>query len=310
MSCWRDRGEPALLRRARRGAVRLWIPLLLLALVAIWSFERLGDTVQAAEFTTIDTRRAHLDAGLAEFVDPRWSFELQECLARLPATRVEDQVGLAAIRTAVESLPFVAQVGTPRAIWPDGCELSVRLRRPVACIQSGEGFLLVSEEGYVLPGDWPQPPRINERLLPVIGPHGKDLAGLAPGTRLHQARHVDALSVAIFLRQSLLPLDLDTLGPVLIDASQARSASVENPGVVLELENQRRILFGRAPWNGEPGELPSELKFRSIAKAAQLLRGSEHSAPQDWSVIDVRWDMPSIQTRAQPEPAKTQPRKP
>ena len=80
--------------------------------------------------------------------------------------------------------------------------------------------------------------------------------------------------------------------------------------MVLELENQRRILFGRAPWNGEPGELPSELKFRSIAKAAQLLRGSEHSAPQDWSVIDVRWDMPSIQTRAQPEPAKTKPHKP
>lgn len=285
---------------SRQGAVRLWVPLALLALALVWAFESLGDTVQAAEFTTIDTRRAHLDSGLAEFVDPRWSFELQELLARLPATRVEDQAGLERIRASVESLPFVAQVGTPRAIWPDGCELPVRLRRPVACVRSGEGFLLVSEEGYILPGTWPQPPRVNERLLPVLGPHSRDLEGLEPGTRLSQARHVDALSVAIFLRKSLLPLDLDTLGPMLIDASAAREASVENPGVVLQLENQRRILFGRAPWNGQPGELPSELKCRSIARAAQLLRGSADVPPQDWTVVDVRWDMPGIETRATP----------
>lgn len=311
MAAQRDRGEPVTQRsRERCGRVRLWIPLGLLMLALIWSIERLGDTVQAAEFTTIDTRRAHLDGGLAEFVDPRWSYELQELLAQLPATRVEDTQGLERIRAAVEGLPFVAQVGTPRAIWPDGCELPVRLRRPVACVRSGEGFLLVSEEGYLLPGSWPEPPRVHERLLPVLGPNDKSFDRAAAGSRLTQPRHIDALSVAIFLRKSLLPLDLDTLGPMLIDATQARSASVENPGVVLQLENQRRILFGRAPWSGQPGELPSELKFRSIAKAAQLLRGSEEQAPQDWTVVDVRWDMPSIQTRALPDPSKDKPSSP
>lgn len=311
MSIGRDRGEPAALGlhawiadRPRAGAVRLWIPLLILALLLVWAFERLGDTVHAADFTTIDTRRSHLDGGLSEFVDPRWSYELQEVLARLPAIAVDDREGLERLRQAVESLPFVAQVGAAQAIWPDGCELAVRLRRPVACLRSGEGFLLVSEEGYVLPGSWPEPPRVCERLLPVIGPHDPSLENLSSGARLSQAQHIDALSVAIFLRQSLSPLDLDTLGAMLIDASQARRASVENPGVVLLLENQRRILFGRAPWNGQPGELPSELKCRSISRAAGLLRGDAEQPAQDWTVVDVRWDTPSIQTRAAPAEAR------
>jgi hypothetical protein len=107
-------------------------------------------------------------------------------------------------------------------------------------------------------------------------------------------------------RGALAAEDFVVLGAPVIDATSARAASVSDPGVVLELEDGRRVLFGRAPNSGEPGELPVERKWASLAKAARALRPTtvDH---RDWSLLDVRWDIADVLWRdaAVLEPADT-----
>ena len=64
------------------------------------------------------------------------------------------------------------------------------------------------------------------------------------------------------------------------------------------LERDREVLFGRAPSADEPGELPVEIKWGSVARTLELEEAAE---PVDWAVVDVRWDRPELVLR-DPEP--------
>lgn len=285
-------------RGSRRGGrVRLWVPLLLLVAGSVWALERLREPVEAAEFTRIDLHRLRLQPTQGGFCDPRWEQEIAARLQALRAPDAHDPDALAAVAHELEALPFVLEAGTPRVIWPDGLEVPVRLREPIACVRTGQDFRLVSEDGVLLPGHWSAPPTVEERPLPVLGPNDGAFDKRPDGWRLSERRHQDALAVAVSMRRGLPAADAATLGPVLIDATRSAATSVEEPGTLLELESQRLVLFGRAPGSGQPGELPDELKWRSLSKAAALLRGDEDTPAQDWSVADLRWDTPAIQLR-------------
>jgi hypothetical protein len=99
------------------------------------------------------------------------------------------------------------------------------------------------------------------------------------------------------MRRALSDKDFEATGPPLIDATRARQASVTEPGVVIELEHRREVLFGRPPWTDEPGELPCALKWDALSRALRTLSGPD---AHDWSLVDVRWDVPAIQARAAP----------
>jgi hypothetical protein len=284
----------------RAGRVRWWVPLALLVAGSIWALERLGGPLQAAEFNAIDLQRLRLRPAAGGFCDPRWVAELGRALARIPQPDARDRGALARVASAIAELPFVAEVGEPRVLWPDGLEVPVRMRDPIACVRGAGGFRLVSEDGRILPGDWPAPPQIQGRPLPVIGPNDGAFDRRPAGARLVERRHLDALAVARSMRQGLPAADAALLGPPLIDATRSAATSVEEPGTLLEYEGQRLVLFGRAPGSGQPGELPDELKWRSLSKAASLLRSDEKAAAQDWSVADLRWDTPALRMR---EPA-------
>ncbi len=218
-------------------------------------------------------------------------------LARVAPPQAHDPEALALVAREVAPLPFVAEIGAPRVLWPDGLEVPLRLREPVACVRTGQAFRLVAEDGVILPGNWPAPPLLEGRPLPVIGPNDGAFDRRPSGWRLSERRHLDALSVALSMRSGLPAADAATLGPLLIDATRSAATSADEPGTLLELEGQRLVLFGRAPGSGQPGELPDELKWRSLAKAVALLRADSHAGVQDWSVADLRWDTPAIRMR-------------
>lgn len=297
------RGAPRARAHARAGRVRAWIPLLLVCATGVWVCESLAGTVRAAGFAEIDPRRSRLcdptevPAG-GGFVDERWEQELRAVLAGAPAFEATDAESAASLARRVASLPFVAEVGEPEVVWPDGLEFPVRLRTPVACVRAGDSYFAVSSDGVLLPGAWPAPPWIGQGYLPVIGPNDRAFDGAAAGSVLIEPRHRDALAVARSLRASLSSTDFETLGPPLIDATRARRTSATEPGVLLRLANRRVIQFGRAPDSGEPGELPVEAKWRAVSKGLELLRNG--AVDKDWSVLDVRWDVPAIQWRAPP----------
>jgi hypothetical protein len=283
-----------------------------------WLVSRLQGDSEVDEFNRIDPRRTRID-GLSGFVDDRWRFALSARLAEMPESSAADRDETEALRGALAGLPFVAEVGSGSVVWPDGYEIAVRLRKPAACIQTGEGYLAVAEDGIVLPGSWRRPPWVAGGWLPVLGPledppRGED-ASARPGRRITERRHLDALSVARSMRAALTPEDFQTMGAAVIDASHAPLASVEDPGVVLWLEQGRRVNFGRTPDCGEPGELPAANKWDSLARALKALRPTTVDA-RDWSLLDVRWDVPDVLWRdpsagdAAVPPAPTVPRKP
>jgi hypothetical protein len=284
--------------------VRLWVPLVLLVAGSIWALDSLAEPVEAAGFTSIDLRQLRLQPAPGGFCDPRWEVELTALLAHVSPPDAHDPEALAAVGRRIATLPFVAETGEPRVLWPDGLEVPLRLAEPVACLRTGAEFRLVSEEGVILPGNWPAPPEVAGRPLPVIGPNDGAFDRRPAGWRLAERRHTDALAVALSMRSSLPAEDAKTLGPLLIDATRSPATSVEEPGTLLELEHQRVALFGRAPGSGEPGELPDELKWRSLARAAALLRSDGERAPEDWSVVDLRWDTPAIRMRDGSAPPK------
>ncbi len=227
--------------------------------------------------------------------DERWVDELAYTMGEIEAFRVDDQVALAELRDAIEQLSFVREVPLLLADAELGLQLELELREPVACIPVGDEFLTVDGEGVVLSGKWSAPIRIDGIALPVVGPMADAFGvfgGARPGDWLSEREHLDALDVALSMREHLDVLTRERLGRIVVDASRARVASVEEPGVRLLLEDRRLVLFGREPSTDEPGELWVEWKWAAVRDA--IARLFDDRSPVEWATADVRWDRPEL----------------
>jgi hypothetical protein len=297
-------------RATRQGRVTpaALVPLLLLVLILVagWlgtpperrpSLARWTDDAVEAE-PWVDPAR--LAAGVVDLgCDPRWGLELAQVLADAEPFRVDDDVALAALHDALERISFVGDVEHLSADEEAGLQLDLTFREPVACVPVSAGFLTVDAQGVLLSGAWSVPPRVDGASLPVVGPmeDGDGLFALArPGDWLAEDAHLDALDVALSLETHLDADARRALGRVVIDATRARAASVEEPGVRLLLEERRLVLFGRRPSSGEPGELAAAAKWRSLQRALETLDAP--ADPVDWDVVDVRWDHPELVRRS------------
>lgn len=298
-------------RRRASGARAGRAPVgLLLALAAGglgWLVTDLHASAGEAGFTSIDPARVALDLPAGEAgLPPEWRGQVALHLARLGELSALDATLPERVRAALEELPFVREVGVAQVVWPDGLEVDVRLREPVACINIGEDFLPVASDGTVLPGYRPSPPDFGRGLLPVIGPVDRSLSHARPGDLLVEERHLDALSVAVSMREHLSLGDLEHIGPVVIDATHAPAAGVAEAGTRLHLEAGRRVLFGRPPSYVAPGELPEAEKWNHVVNAVGVLRaeGPEGQLADaqgvpfgDWDLVDVRWDVATLRPR-------------
>jgi len=283
--------------QSRRGATPLWLVVFLTAAGFAWAIAKLEASTAAAGYSSVDPRRVAFDlpAGDVGF-PPGWNELVAAKLVRLGELSTLDEGLLDEVRAELEALPFVREVGEARVLWPDGVSVAIRLREPVACICLGEDYLPVASDGVVLPGYWASPPDFGRGLLPVIGPVDGTFRQARPGEALTEARHLDAVSVAISMREHLSLDTMRALGPVVIDATKAPQAAVDEPGTVLLLEDFRTVYFGRPPSYDAPGELPEAEKWRHLARAVDLL---EPGAPKemDWDLVDVRWDGASLRPR-------------
>jgi hypothetical protein len=235
------------------------------------------------------------------WVDPRWLEHLGLVLEREEPIELATAGGLEDLQAELAALSFVARVERCE-LSERGLELELGLREPVACIPVRGEFALVDEDGVVLEGRWPTPPRIGRAWLPVLGPLADPLFARArTGDWLVEPEHKDALDVALSLAEHLGEEERAELGRVVIDARAARRAAVEEPGVYLELEGARLALFGRAPCADEPGELSAPAKWRALTRALELYE--RDPAQNDWELVDLRWDRPDIALRREPEVA-------
>jgi hypothetical protein len=258
----------------------------------------------AGDFATIRTDQAVLRAGPG-WVAPTWSEEAAALVAELPPIRADERAQIEALVERLRELSFVESIGEAQVIWPDGVQIALRLREPVACVHVGRHYLGIAADGTVLSGRWPAPPSRDSGFLPVLSlaPEAErdPRRALVPGARLDEPAALDGLAIAVSLWRHLEPADLRRLGRCRIDARRARLASVEDPGAVIYLEGRRSVWFGRSPNLGEPGELADATKCGHLARALALLEPDsarpERPEGLDWDLVDVRWDEADLHPR-------------
>lgn len=283
----------------RRGGVLTSLTIVLALVAAGWFLWLLEADVEAAEFKRVDTRSTRVDVGVT-WCDPRWNAAIQELVARHPPFESDDAESGLLVAQQLARLPFVLSVSPPETIWPDGVTIPLELRVPVACVQVGREFFPIAKDGVVLPGGWPAPPTCGGGFLPVLALDKVASQEIRPGQVVWNDAVADALSVACSLWAELEVEDLARLGRCLIDARKARRTDAQEPGTVIQLEEGRRILFGRAPSTTEPGELPVEKKWLHVANALLCLPSGPPLVPggaptalpgeTDWELVEVRWD--------------------
>ncbi len=267
---------------------------------ALYFGNQLEDGAESVGFTRIETNRMLLEYGRVlqtedggvrtEWIDPRWEQLLSERMSAVADFEAEDPSGVESILANLRELAFIEELGEPRVIWPNGLEVPLRIRRPVACIAWHDSYFAVAVDwstgvprGVILEGPWNTPPNVGTRYLPVID----RLEEVPSSVWLEERVLLDALSIADSMWSSLDDDDYRRLGRIVIDARRARDTSVEEPGTRIELEGQRVVFFGRSPAQDAPGALPVADKWQSIRIGLQELENGV-----DWESLDVRWDRP------------------
>jgi len=255
----------------------------------------LGHSAEVRGFHSIDAARVALDApGGTTGCPPEWSSLVAARLCALGKLTTLDGGAQDELRAVLGDLACVSEVGEVRVIWPDGLQVEVRLREPVACVQSGSDYIPVAADGTLLPGYWSAPPDFGLGLLPVLGPGDGAFDLALAGDVLQEARHQNALSVAVSMREHLSREEIGRVGRLLIDAGSAHLASVSEAGTRLKLEQRRLVLWGRVPRSMAPGELPEAQKWAHVMAALGYLEGPEAT---DWDLVDVRWDTATLRPR-------------
>lgn len=273
--------------RHRRGRIPVWLPLTVLLVGVVSLLHRLDKKAQSQGVAMVDVTRYRLHSG-DRWVSEAWTQALERILVRAGSLEADDRDGIDRLRREIGTLSFVAEVGDVEVDWPDGLLVPLRLRRPVACIQVGDDYLPVADDGTVLSGYSYTPHRDAAGSFPVLGPQDLDLDPLVPfeaGDILSHPAHLDALAVAISMRTHLASEDLRRLGRVVVDASRAQAYDGFPGGVVIDLEGARRVHFGRPPAGGGAGELPVSNKWAHVSDGL-----ARWEAGENFDALDVRWD--------------------
>ncbi|QDU66986.1 hypothetical protein [Engelhardtia mirabilis] len=285
--------------RPRPRRLPLWLPLAAIVVPLTWIGLRSADDARAKGFGTLDPSQLELEFP-QEWVDPRWEDELVATFEDFGQVALDDGARLRELAAALEGLAFVAEVASPRIVWPAGASFAMRLRRPVACVAVSDRFLAVDAAGVILPGSHATPPKVAGGFLPLLGPRDGRFLDALPGDRIEDDADLDGLAIAVSLWEYLAREERGALGRIVIEAQDAARSSLTNPGAVLRLVEGRAVAFGRSPRVDEPGELALASKWAHVAAA---LRELEQGGASDWIVLDARMDDPEY---IRPVPALTE----
>jgi len=184
------------------------------------------------------------------------------------------------IAAAFRAHPWVEEVVGVRKGSSAGIEVELHYRKPVAMVRTAAGLFPVDAGGVLLPaadfspGDVRRYPLIdNVRTIPRGG------EGAAWGDPLVAS----AARLADVLGESWSRLEL---GSIYVPDAPAEPGAVLDPIFELRTPGGTRIIWGRAPGSGHPGELSPEQKIGRLEKyRADFGRFDQPHGPYE---IDIR----------------------
>ena len=174
--------------------------------------------------------------------------------------------------------PWVRRVRGVQILRAGLIRVELDYREPVAVVQCKQRLLPVDRDGVVLPADEITASTLYPRV--ILRRCGRPPSA---GLRWESAAVQAAARVAAFLAPHIARFQI-----VLIDATQYRGDDPPTGPLLLETRGGTRIIWGRPPGTGYPGELAAEQKLQRLLDYAEQFGSLE--APSGPYEIDVtRW---------------------
>ncbi len=184
------------------------------------------------------------------------------------------------VAEAFAAHPWVSRVVQVKKAFPAAMDVQLEYRRPVALVEVTEGFHVVDADGILLPPrDFPSSIKTQ---LPIIRNVLSNPAGV-PGTAWGDATVLAAARLAEVLEARWKKLELAA-----IVAPRPMSSNPDPTQMVFELVSTggSKILWGRAPGTGQPGELTANQKLSRLTK--YLAEFGSFDQPHGPYEIDIR----------------------
>ena len=126
------------------GRVPSWLPLALLFLCLLGGLRWLEADARGRGLAQVDVTRYALETE-APWVNEEWFEDLEELLLEAEEVAADDEEAIASLAARVRALPFIAEVGAPRA----------RLRATAPAPRSPEATArLPAPRGFPLRDEW------------------------------------------------------------------------------------------------------------------------------------------------------------
>jgi len=275
------RGQAPAPQRRRPGGrtlLGIFVAGVLALLVAPWILRQLPRASDLAEYQ-FPTRSLRLVPAPPSWVSPTL---LDEALAlgNLPDTvSLLDERLTANLARAFRQHPWVARVVRVRRTREPGIVVELEYRRPAALVERQGGLLPVDVEGVLLPPS--ASPHEAAEALPVV--RGiVSAAPPAPGQRWDDPLVAGAAALAAVLAPHWDEFQLSAIEP----PTAVTPEQADDGEYVLTTRGGSRILWGRSPGNGHPGELSPEQKIGRLQACIDRYGGFDQ--PQGPYEIDIR----------------------
>lgn len=201
--------------------------------------------------------------------------------AGLPETMsLRDETLVGKIASAFAGHPWVLRVKQVQKGWPARIDITLEYRRPVAMVEVAGGLYPVDADSVLLPpGDFSI---ADTRLYPLVLGASSTPQGTA-GKAWGDAQILGAARLADVLSDYWKKFHLTTIH---LPRLESTDDSVKDSIFQLETTGGSRIIWGRAPGSGHPGELTAAQKIGRLERYQEEYTSFEK--PDGPYEIDIR----------------------
>ncbi|MGH7151105.1 MAG: cell division protein FtsQ/DivIB, partial [Planctomycetota bacterium] len=235
----------------------------------------------------VDPTRAVLEEA-PPWLPPEWAAEAQAALRDLHPFSIFDSRGTEDAERALRGLGWVRSVERAGRTFPRTARLRIRVRRPVARVDSAGGSALLDEEGKLLPSPGPEREAFLPPLPRLVATRGD--FGVPPGLGLpwRDRRVRTGVAAAVEVRSLVLRRGPSRVVAIDVTDADGKEGPLASP-VVLLAEGGARILWGRPAAERAFGELSTAAKLDALSRV-------EATYPMLGGVreVDLRFDRPVV----------------